>query len=112
MSRLSNLMDALFRRDNKNKFVSVDEVQLGQMVEVRFHDPRHLGIQVPGQLTCTRFNPDEFEDRVIKGFLTFKGKWDGGPNYGNYIIVESRKQDQRRDFLFLQQEIDTIRVLN
>lgn len=83
------------------------------MVEVKFVDPRDVGIQAPnGQLTCTRFNQDEFENRTFKGIVNFIGNWEGGPNYGKYAIFEARKNGTEfRKFLLLKYEIETIRIL-
>lgn len=91
--------------------ITVTEAEIGQMVEVVFHDPRDLGIQVPGQLTCTRFNPDEFEDRVVRGFVKQKGEHHGSA-LGRYIVIETRKLDRERHFLFLDYEIKSMRIID
>lgn len=96
----------------KEKFITIDDAEVGQLVELKFHDPRMLGIQAPnGQLTCTRFNPHEFEDRTIRGFVSFIGKWEGGPQYGKYIVVDAQSKADFRKFLLLKHEIESIRVL-
>lgn len=102
----------LFSKRPKQQFISVGEAEIGQLVEVEFRDPRTLGIQVPGQLTCTRFNPDEYEDRKFKGFIVFVGKWEGGPEYGKYIVVSTNRLNRQRQFLFLAAEIESIRLID
>ena len=95
----------------KETFITLDEAHLGQMVEVTFRDPRTLGIQMPGQLTCTRFNPDEFENRKVKGFVKQVGEHSATP-FGRYITIEARKFDMERSFLFLDYEIETMRIID
>lgn len=95
----------------KKKYLTIDEVQIGQMVEVTFRDPRDIGIQVPGQLTCTRFNPEEFEKRVVKGFVKHKGEHNATP-FGKHITIETRRLERQREFLFLDYEIETIRAID
>lgn len=101
----------LFSKKKAPAFVGVDDVELGQMVEVIFRDPRDLGIQVPGQLTCTRFNEDEFKDRTVRGFVKHKGVHSGQPR-GRYITIETRKHERERNFLFLDYEIESMRLIN
>jgi len=112
MASLVELFKNLFPQSNKKKqYITVSEAKLGQMVEVVFRDPRDLGIQVPGQLTCTRFNPDEFENRVVKGFVKHKGTHEAHP-FGKYITIESRKLDRERQFLLMDYEIESMRLID
>ena len=102
-----------FRKNKSQKFLEVKEAQPGQIVEIRFHDPRKLGMHDPLGLSCTRFNDDELENRLIQGTVEHVDNWEGSPNFGWFISVTSIKgAGQQRKYLFLEHEIDTIRILN
>ena len=107
LDRLRNL----FSHKKQDDLVTVDAVEIGQLVEVTFFDPRTLGIQVPGQLTCTRFNPDEFEDRKVKGFVKHKGDHSAIP-FGKTLTIETRRLEREREFLFLDYEIESMRIID
>jgi hypothetical protein len=103
---------SLFKRKEK-ALVVLDKTLIGKVVEVKFYDPTKIGI-VSGnqQLSCTRFNHDEFTNRVVVGIVTNVGKWNGGPNFGKYVELEAFKPGiGKRIFLLLQQEIETMKVL-
>lgn len=104
------LVETAFGRVQK---VDIDESLVSKVVEIKFFDPRSIGIvSKTHELTCTRFNHDEFSNRTIVGIVTNVGKWNGGPNFGKYIEVEVFKPGiGKRVFLLLKQEIEHIRIL-
>ncbi len=104
------ILDFFKKKAPEPEFTTLSDIDLGQMVEVVFHDPRKLGILVPGNTSCTRFNPDEYDNRTVQGFVVHKGEHHGTV-FGKYVIIESRKLDKQRQFLLLDYEIDTIRLL-
>lgn len=110
LQRLLSFFPLLKQKDLN--YISVEDAKIGQMVEVKFHDPRTLGLHVPGHTTCTRFNPDEFENRTIHGFVKHVGQWLGGPNFGSYITIKTVKHQDDREFLLLKHEVESIRILD
>lgn len=93
---------------------NVENLEMGSFIELSYKHPKDVGIINKDHLTCTRLNLDEIENRKIKGFVYSKyydknlRKWLLGvracKKNGNEMI--------ERDFLFLEYEIEKIRVLN
>ena len=57
--------------DVRNAFVN-QNIVASDAIELEFKDPRKIGIldQSGNNTTLTRFNPQEFENRVIKGIVS------------------------------------------
>jgi hypothetical protein len=106
------LKSLLPKKKKKKAHTQIKDLVKGQMVEVKFRHPTEVGIFDKNTLTCTRFNPHELKNRCVHGFVKQVAKWSGGPNFGNYLVVESSNTEgNRREYLFLQSEIKSIRIL-
>ena len=97
----------------KNKQISVTDLKIGDIIELSYHHPKNLGFFSDNQLICTRLNPDEIDNRTIKGIVTnvFRNadllKW--------FLEVKTQKilngRSVERKFLLLENEIERIRKL-
>lgn len=98
----------------KHQEIFVKDVDIGVFLELEYKDPKTVGIISEHSLTCTRLNDDELKNRKIQGFTISKyfdnnlRIWFIGvracKKYGNEI--------KERDFLFLENEIEKIRILH
>lgn len=98
----------------KKPKLEVKDLTIGVFLELEYKHPKSVGIITPNSLTCTRLNSDELENRKIQGFATNK--------YFNkelriwFVSVRSCKKVGNeiieRDYLFLENEIERIRLLN
>lgn len=100
----------------RDAFENMDIV-LSDAVELEFKDPRKIGIidQLGNHTTLTRFNPEEFENRVVKGIVARVWKEDRPLN--QWLIEVSTQLKLKNDvtvtrkFVFLDNEIEWIRKL-
>lgn len=102
----------VFNKKNKQK-LQISELKIGDMIQLSYYHPFDLGFINNNQLTSTRLNPDEIENRTIKGVVvnTFKNndilKW--------FIEIKVQKEyngmSLERKFIFMEHEIETMKRL-
>lgn len=92
---------------------NIEEFIIGQMVELEYHDPKTIGIIVPNSTTFTRLNPDEMDNRVIRGTIE-RINWNDSLAC-NVVTIKTFKMVNKvsvvRTYLFLEAEIKTCRGL-
>lgn len=95
----------------KSTPITIADLQVGDIVELSYYHPKELGFFNDNEFTCTRLNPDEIQNRKIKGIVvkTFKNQ----DLYKWFIEVKTQKIYDNipveRCFLFLEDEIETLR---
>lgn len=109
-----NMFQTLMAFFKKGKPITIADLTIGDLVEVSYHHPKDLGFFTENQLTCTRLNPDELDNRKIKGIVirTFKNpdifKW--------FIEIKTQKIydgfSVDRCFLLMETEIEMIRRIS
>lgn len=86
-----------------------ESFQKGDLVVLTYKDPRKLGFSSDTNLTLTRFNHNELDNRVIKGTITanfYKNK----PLDEQILEVATIKPDGTpRYFLLMSSEIEEIK---
>jgi len=100
----------------RDAFENMDIV-LSDAVELEFKDPRKIGIidSLGNHTTLTRFNPEEFENRVVKGIVA--RVWKEANPLNQWLIEVSTQLKLKNDvtvtrkFVFLDNEIEWIRKL-
>jgi hypothetical protein len=97
----------------KQEPVKISDLKIGDVVELSYHHPKDLGFFNENQLTCTRLNPDELENRKIKGIII--SVYRNQEIYRWFLEVKTHKTYDsipvERCFLFMENEIETIRKL-
>jgi len=93
---------------------SVRELQIGQFVEVSYKHPSQIGIVDGKNLTCTRLNPDEIDNRKIQGVVIQVVREELTRTWllGIRVHKTLSKATIQRDFLFMEYEIEKLRILN
>jgi hypothetical protein len=91
----------------------IKDLSVGKAVEVKFKDPKTIGFIDNRELSYTRFNPDELVgERLIQGIVEKIELW---PNIGYVLTVATfqmrNNQSRFRSFMFLENEIENIRLL-
>lgn len=95
----------------KEPLITVADLQVGDIVELSYRHPKDLGFFNDNELICTRLNPDEIENRKIKGIVvkTFRNQ----ELYKWFLEVKTQKvygnMPVERCFLFMEDEIETLR---
>ena len=109
---LENIKNIFKKQFNKNT-ISIKELDIGNFLELEYKDPKTIGIINSNTLTCTRLNQDELTNRKIKGFVTSK-QFDNNLRIW-FIGFRSCKKNGNemleRNFLFLETEIEKIKLL-
>lgn len=96
---------------NKELPITIADLQTGDIVELTYYHPKELGFFNDNEFICTRLNPDEIQNRKIKGIVvkTFKNQ----ELYKWFLEVKTQKvydnMPVERCFLFMEDEIETIR---
>lgn len=96
----------------QNKSIKISEIKIGDMVELTYYHPKDTG-SLNGNLICTRLNPDELENRTIKGIITnvFLNK----ELFQRFVEVKTCKVYNdvpvERKFFFFESEIEKIRKI-
>lgn len=91
--------------------VTIADLQIGDIVELSYYHPQELGFFNDNEFTCTRLNPDEIENRKIKGIVvkTFKNQ----DLYKWFLEIKTQKVygnvPVERCFLFIEDEVETLR---
>lgn len=97
-----------FKKEEK---ITIADLKVGDIVELTYYHPKELGFFNDNELICTRLNPDEIENRKIKGVVvkTFKNQ----ELYKWFIEVKTHKVYDNipveRCFLLMEDEIETLR---
>ena len=110
MTFLSVLKEAFFPKPKTTK-QTLDELSTGDIVRLRYKDPREIGILNPNQSAFIRFNPNEMINRVIKGTVT--KLWFEQPPLNTRLIEITLVKDQGniRKMLFMEEEIESVERL-
>lgn len=104
----------------QSAFVNAD-IGTADPIELEFKDPRKIGIidKLGNHTTLTRFNPDEFENRIVKGIVSKIWKEEGLLNQWLIEVVAHVKSHTKsgteiilsRKFVLFDNEIEWIRKL-
>lgn len=107
---LKNLKKLFKKSEQKT---TIAELKTGDIVELSYFHPKELGFFNDNEFTCTRLNPDEIQNRKIKGIVvkTFKNE----ELYKWFLEVKTQKVYNDvpfdRNFLFMEDEIETLRKI-
>ena len=96
----------------KKHKTALDKLKTGQAIEVRFRDPKTLGFMDKNELSYTRFNPDELENRTLQGIVEHV-VWEHDIGWLLKVSTFQVRGNKPlfRSYLFLEQEIEYVRVL-
>jgi hypothetical protein len=99
-------------KSTKKHKIALDKLKTGQAIEVRFHDPKTLGFINQNELSYTRLNPDELEDRTIQGIVEHV-TWEHDIGHLLKVATFQIRENKPlfRSYLFLEGEIEYVRVL-
>ena len=103
-----------YLRGTKNPSVTVEELKIGNILELTYKHPREVGIVGEDSLTVTRLNQDELDNRTIQGTVTnvFREK----SLYKWFLCVRVYKNNNGisslREFTFMEDEIESFRLLS
>ena len=110
---ISRLFKAFSR---KRQDIEISKLSTGALVELKYRHPREMGF-LSDNVTCTRLNGDELENRVIKGSITSVYRQPGILKWFVGIKcykrnVNNHEENYERHYLFIEDEIEYIRELN